>query len=621
MSGIVGIVHFDREPVDRRLIARMTNFLAFRGPDAQQLWVDGNVGLGHTLLRTTDEAEHERQPFTLDGRVWIVADARVDARRELIPLLQGRGHADVTINAPDVELILRTYQVWGEGCVEQLLGDFAFAIWDGPRHHLFCARDHMGVKPFYYAHLGQKLIFSNTLDCIRQHPAVSARLNDFAVADFLLFDLNQDKATTTFADIQRVPPAHYATWSKANLTIRRYWTLPIEEPIYYRRHDDYIDHFKELLRISVSDRLRTNRVGIWMSGGLDSPTLAATARELLGEQCGDPGVRAFTTSYDGYDEERHYSGLVATSLGIPIEVRGWSEDMADPGWWQTCFHTPEPIPFPNYLAAGWAHNRHVASYSRVAFFGEGPDNAFTHEWRSHFSYLVRRRCFRRLVRDLCRLTILHWQLPVPTIPRLISRPSQRRPFPDWINSDLEQRLQLRTRWHRILEEHSSAHPVRPVAYASFDLSRWQTLFEGYDVVHTRSLLEVRHPFLDPRLLRYMLAIPVVPWCRAKYLIRRAMSGVLPDAVLRRPKSPLVRELWAERVIKHGLPPLVSAPGFDVYVDMDRVRQTQVGSPSRFWVDFRTRSLNYWLQNLHISIHNNEEGSIHESNREAAYTKA
>jgi hypothetical protein len=99
-----------------------------------------------------------------------------------------------------------------------------------------------------------------------------------------------------------------------------------------------------------------------------------------------------------------------------------------------------------------------------------------------------------------------------------------------------------------------------------------------------------------------------------------MSGVLPDAVLRRPKSPLVRELWTERVMQHGLPPLDSAPGLDVYVDMDRVRQEQVGGSSRFWVDFRTRSLNYWLQNLHVSLHNNEENPIHESNREAAQTK-
>src|SRR6059058_3815838 len=91
MSGIVGIVNLDGEPVDRALLSRMTRFLQFRGPDATHAWVSGSVGLGHTLLRTTDEAMHERQPFTFDGETWIVADARVDARQELVSRLKSSG--------------------------------------------------------------------------------------------------------------------------------------------------------------------------------------------------------------------------------------------------------------------------------------------------------------------------------------------------------------------------------------------------------------------------------------------------------------------------------------------------------------------------------------------------
>src|SRR5881396_678940 len=194
MSGIVGILNFDGAPIDRALLRRMTDFMTFRGPDEQQVWVDGNVGFGHTLLRTTFESEHEHQPFTLDGRTWIVADARVDAQADLIAKLAARGE-EVKRGITDVELLLRAHHVWGEDCVDHLLGDFAFAIWDGPKRRLFCARDHLGVKPFFYAHLGATVIFSNTLDCIRRHPAISDKLNDPAIADFLLFDLNQNPAT------------------------------------------------------------------------------------------------------------------------------------------------------------------------------------------------------------------------------------------------------------------------------------------------------------------------------------------------------------------------------------------------------------------------------------------
>ena len=139
MSGIVGIVNFDGEPVDPGLLERMTSSLEFRGPDAKRTWIDGPTGLGHTLLRTTDEALGEQQPFTFDGKVWIVADARIDGRGELVSKLSAKGRG-ANLDHPDVELILHAYHVWGHECLQHLLGDFAFGIWDGHLRTLFCAR-------------------------------------------------------------------------------------------------------------------------------------------------------------------------------------------------------------------------------------------------------------------------------------------------------------------------------------------------------------------------------------------------------------------------------------------------------------------------------------------------
>src|ERR1700756_5000969 len=126
MSGIVGIVNLDGAPVNRALLKTMTDHLAFRGPDAQSMWVDdkaGNVGFGHTMLRTTWESEHERQPFSLDGQVWITADARIDDRDNLVEKLASKGH-EMTAAEPDSELILHAYHAFGEHCVDHLLGDF-----------------------------------------------------------------------------------------------------------------------------------------------------------------------------------------------------------------------------------------------------------------------------------------------------------------------------------------------------------------------------------------------------------------------------------------------------------------------------------------------------------------
>ena len=184
--------------------------------------------------------------------------------------------------ATDAELILRAYRVWGEQCVDHLLGDFVFAIWDAPRQRLFCARDQFGVKPFFYAQLGSLFLFSNTLDCIRQHPAVSNKLNDLAIADFLLFDMNQDPATTSFADIQRLPPAHTLTCEAGpRLSSPLLDSFRRSARSFQARPKNTSSASCELLDTAVADRLRTHSVAVFMSGGLDSPTVAASAKRVL----------------------------------------------------------------------------------------------------------------------------------------------------------------------------------------------------------------------------------------------------------------------------------------------------------------------------------------------------
>jgi asparagine synthase (glutamine-hydrolysing) len=133
--------------------------------------------------------------------------------------------------ATDVELIARAYAKWGEDCVSRLLGDFAFAIWDATQRRLFCARDQFGIKPLYYARIGSTIAVSNTLDCLRVHRGVSNALNDCAVADFLMFGENREPGTTIFRDIRRLPPAHHMTWSGDTVSLRKYWTMPVERPI------------------------------------------------------------------------------------------------------------------------------------------------------------------------------------------------------------------------------------------------------------------------------------------------------------------------------------------------------------------------------------------------------
>jgi asparagine synthase (glutamine-hydrolysing) len=157
VSGIVGILRTDGAPFAPAVIEGLIEGLPFQGEDGRGLWHGGRVALGHTPLASRAGALIERQPLSVGEDVWIVADARIDAREELITRLDGDAHALGA--APDVELILRAYLRWGDACVGRLIGDFSFVVWDARTRLLFCARDHMGVKPFYFATCGTSSAF------------------------------------------------------------------------------------------------------------------------------------------------------------------------------------------------------------------------------------------------------------------------------------------------------------------------------------------------------------------------------------------------------------------------------------------------------------------------------
>jgi len=604
MSGIVGVLNLDGTPLDDRLLRGLTSTLIFRGPDRQR-WrmVEPHVGLGHALLLSTDPSGPAEQPFTLDGRTWIVGHARVDARRDLAAALSLGPDGTIREDASDIELILRAYSLWGERSVEHLLGDFTFAVWDGPRQHLFCARDHLGVRPFFYAQCGRAIVFSNTLDGVRQHPGVSRELNESTIADFLLFGVNQDPATTSFRDIRRLAPAHTITWAKDSTRCRRYWTLPIDEPLFLKSADEYSERFTELLRTAVGDRLRTDRVGVLMSGGIDSPTLAATALGVLRE--GSPGfaLQAFTSVYDRLipDEERYYAGLVARHLDIPIHYDVRDDETSLTQWGRIAVHTPEPVDNPAAVVASQEYLRRIATETRVFLYGEGPDNALQYEWRPYLAYLLAGRRVGVLARSLLRDLVVHRRVPfwssiMQSAVARRERAEWREEFPVWLDDDFAARYECRHRWDSSKQQPPSPHPIRPAAFSGFGKILWQSWFEDCDLAAAAANIELRHPYLDLRLLRYMLAVPPMPWCRNKLILRRSMRSSLPGNVLRRRKAPLAEHPDLKRVQAAGFPPLVPSAELSRYVNPRKV-PTAPRTAVELRAALRPLGLNYWLNDL------------------------
>lgn len=606
MSGIAGVVQFDRSPLDPGLLQRLADSLAFRGPDAQRIWLKDYVGFAHTLFKTTEESEREVQPLTLDGKTWIVADARIDARKELFALLKAAGEADLErSDCTDAELILRAYRCWGPNCLERILGDFAFGIWDNLRQQLFCARDQMGVKPFYYAQVGACVIFSNTLDCIRRHPLVSDLLNDAAIADFLLFGFNQHPATTAFANIQRMPPGHRGLWSRSGFQLNRYWSMPIDEPLFYKRSRDYIDEFDELLHKCVADRLRRNKVWIFMSGGLDSTALAATAQELMRREYSQFDLRMLTKIDSFVPEEARYARATATYLGLPILYHHWT-DGTDSSWEQASFFTPEPAEHAWVVPAENKFWRRSVNCSRVFLYGEGPDNALHCDWAPYLSRLLSQRKYGLFAHSVFSALISERRLPFcgrlsRTLSRLFFQNAAQTAYPECLNRELESRLRLRERWNGTPSAQTIVHPWRPRAYASLQSPLWQATFEALDAGATRAPYEMRYPFVDIRMLRFLLSVPALPWCRSKRLLRVAMTGRLPKQILHRKKTGIDQHLVFKYIEQLCRLPLKPAIDLHVYVNTDRL--PRLGSPNTTEVNLRVRSLNHWLQHSRPSQHN------------------
>ncbi|SRR6266404_132170 len=615
MSGIVGIINIDGAPVDRDLLGRMTDFMAYRGPDAQETWIDGNVGFGHTMLRTTWEAETETQPLTLDGKVWLTADARIDGRPELIAELEaklrrrlrikGSGNGSGSERLPnDAELILLAYEAWGEDCVKHLIGDFVFAIWDSLARRLFCGRDHFGVKQFYYAHIGATFIFSNTLNCVRLHPAVSDELDEVVIGDYLLFGLNQDLSSTTFSDVRRLPPASHLTASISGKTIQRFWTAPTNGQIQFPKSEDYVERFKELFSGAVADRLRTDKVSVSMSGGLDSTSVAAVARDLLLRRSALAELRGYVVVYDRLipDEERRFSTLAASALQIPVRHIPADDYLLYEERTPQELEQPEPFlmnptsaPFNELL-------RSMAEHSRIALSGWDGDAFMNEPPNAHFAELAKNLKVKTLLANMGWFIWSRHQLPPigfrTLLKRLIGTYPRKAFCPEWIDASFSERVNLQERWKQFTSESAKAHPTRPYAFRVLNSTSWAPLFESYDAGLSRLTFEMRHPMIDVRLVEYLLSIPPIPWCVNKEILRVAMAGKLPKVVLNRPKTPLAGDpslYLVEKSSVRFVDNFEPVPRLSKFVDLNaRPQLAGEQNSDRLWTNLRPFGLNYWL---------------------------
>ncbi len=281
MSGIFGAFNRNGIPVEKKVVDTMLDAMSYWEPDDRGIWTDGPVALGHAMLWNTPESKYEHLPLQRDGYV-LTMDARIDNREELAKELDLPNRPMEKIG--DSEFILAAYLKWGEECPKYLLGDFAFAIWDEKKQQLFCTRDYIGVKPFYYFINDGKFIYSNDIGVLLSHVDIANVLNDKAMAYYLKHGLLSDIDMTFYKNIRKLHPATSLTVMADDEKYSTYWKAEECPKILCKTLDDYTHKARELLEQAVNVRIRSvYPIASHLSGGIDSSSIAVLASRKLGE--------------------------------------------------------------------------------------------------------------------------------------------------------------------------------------------------------------------------------------------------------------------------------------------------------------------------------------------------
>jgi asparagine synthase (glutamine-hydrolysing) len=534
VSCIAGLFHRGGDRIDCQVIGQMLARMKARAPDGDQLLCDGHVGFGQAFLRTGTSSAEGPSHLSLDGQVWITADARIDGRSDLLRQLRAAGH-QVAEDAPHADLVVHAYKAFGDRFLDHLIGDFAFALWDARRHKLICARDHFGVRPFYYFQTEELFGFSSDIDALLALPQVSRQLDDRSIADFLLFGACVNADQTIYKAIRCLPPASRMDVTRSGATQTRYWELPRQVETRYATRAEYVERFHELFEQAVNDRLPEGPVALQLSGGMDSTAIAAVAAARpMRSAYPVTGYHLSCNSALPEDDEGIYAQMVADHLGIPMVVQDVGDYPLFARGRDPALCTSFPLAYPHLAVRHDTFTQISQSGAHVLLSGYSGDAAMMPSG-TYYSGLLRRGRLLKL-----GLEVAHHVKNTRSIRGMSLRtaiwskmttPQWKPPMPDWIDSGFADRLDLASRWEDWWAKHQGAVD----AHRQFRLPWIQRQFEADEILRLPVL--ARYPFHDIRLVLYLLSMPNF-MLAGKAILREAMRGRLPEPVRVRPKTAL-----------------------------------------------------------------------------------
>jgi asparagine synthase (glutamine-hydrolysing) len=584
MAGICGLFNGNNAPVDVALLNNMAESIAYRGPDGIHAKVFGAVGFAYLAMHTTPQATEETQPlFSQDGRYCLVADACLGRRASLVTALQAMGQP-VTITTPDSQLILTAWLCWAEKTPAQLYGVFAFVLWDSHERRLFAAVDALSHRSLFYAQVGETFVFGTDAAAVLAYPYMPKGVYWPALARYAEYDWDDTQSQTLFEGVHQFLPAQKAVIDADGLWFSEYEAYDLTQRIRYHDHEQYAEHFRTVLMESVTDAVTANPplVGISVSGGLDSTTVAVLAQHI-GQNNGRPTVKAYSRSYPNHPsaDETAYSNALRDECGIDLTYVP-TDGMAS-----------LPIPpqglIPHSMLVGVADSEMSAIFQetckaggRVLLTGSGGDEIFPRFYGFYLNRLLHGHssALRRLPKEAMAAKIplrfaLYAALVHPLVPDRLSQWRAHQRYGSTLGN---------TAWSSqvfmgLLKNHNN----QPTGIFSSIKNRYaeslrhrlyiQGAPRSVDLAAAWYGIEMRHPLLDRRVVAFLLAIPpeiLVHFGLSKPLLRAAMAGFLPEKIrmrggaktnfntaqisfLRERGQPEARSLMAEsRLVKAGM---------------------------------------------------------------------
>jgi asparagine synthase (glutamine-hydrolysing) len=577
MCGIVGVADSTGRAVDRALLGRMCDAIIHRGPDDEGYYSStarhsnsrddchntrtadesrgrASVGLGMRRLSIIDLATGKQPIHNEDRTVWVVLNGEIYNHNELRMQLERKGHRFYTQS--DTETIVHAYEEYGEEVPKHLRGMFAFALWDERAAKLMLARDRVGKKPLLYAIIGRRLVFASEFQAILRHPEVSREVNGAAISDYLSF-LCVPGPATAFCGVRKLEPGHVLIWQDGEVETRRYWSLDFKNKIDISEQEAS-ERAVDLLRDAVRVRLMSDvPLGAFLSGGIDSSAVVALMSELSSEP-----VKTFSIAFEEEEfNEVNHARRVAQRFAtdhqefvvrpnaievLPTLVRHYGEPYADSS------------AIPTYYLAKMTRQQVT-----VALNGDGGDECFAGYERYAAMRLAQR--YHRIP-QVVRHRVLEPAIgAIPEARSIRSRRGKARRFLGVAGRPAGERY---LRWTSAISEELKAQLctrefLERTANADA-LGRVQPWFEGngeievvdralmadtsnylpndllvkVDIASMAVSLEARSPFLDHHVMEFAASLPARYKLRGlttKYLLKRALRGLLPEENLTRRK--------------------------------------------------------------------------------------